>query len=208
MKMCCRVGAVGCSKQAARSAFPPLAASCRACPQPASAACPCRLGMHCVAALLRASCGLGSELQPAGGAPCWCAAGRPSQGARHAPYPGSAASGPAAPAGGRSRDFTDPLRSYESQRHTLPGILRWLRRSFHPFPPPGLRHNQLPITGIMVGHARRSRGGSCCCRQPSGACPVPRLPRLAAASEYHQLYHYIHGVAPSATLRLCASPYS
>ncbi|KAL4430842.1 hypothetical protein ABPG75_006098 [Micractinium tetrahymenae] len=52
--------------------------------------------------------------------------------------------------GGRSRDFTDPLRGYESQRHTLPGILRWLRRSFHPFPPPGLRHNQLPVTGIMA----------------------------------------------------------
>lgn len=54
-------------------------------------------------------------------------------------------------AGERSRDFTDPLRGYESQRVTLRGLWAWLKRSFHPLPPPGLRHNSLPITGIMVG---------------------------------------------------------
>lgn len=32
------------------------------------------------------------------------------------------------PAGHRSRDFTDGLRRYESQRHTLKGFLAWLRR--------------------------------------------------------------------------------
>jgi len=138
------------------------------------------------------------------------------------------------PAGRRSRDYTDGLRRYESQRHTLKGFLAWLRRSvglmcwcmglarvgllhgwgccagaraglvglvfrrnwlacaiqcsstkvtawgdrgvlcgvifvarnkkrtmhplgppvpcraFHPFPPAGLRHNTLPIHGILV----------------------------------------------------------
>ncbi|PRW58379.1 hypothetical protein C2E21_2934 [Chlorella sorokiniana] len=52
--------------------------------------------------------------------------------------------------GHRSRDFTDGLRRYESQRHTLKGFLAWLRRAFHPFPPAGLRHNTLPIHGILA----------------------------------------------------------
>jgi hypothetical protein len=50
----------------------------------------------------------------------------------------------------RSRDFTDPLRPYEVHRVTLKGFMAWLKRSFSPFPPPGLRHNALPTTGIMV----------------------------------------------------------
>ena len=64
-------------------------------------------------------------------------------------------------AGARSRDFTDALRRYESQRHTLAGFLAWLRRAFHPFPPAGLRHNTLPVHGILVrqeGWCRVSEG--------------------------------------------------
>ena len=33
------------------------------------------------------------------------------------------------PTGRRSRDYTDGLRRYESQRHTLKGFLAWLRKS-------------------------------------------------------------------------------
>ena len=57
---------------------------------------------------------------------------------------------PSVLAGGRSRDFTDPLRQYERQGPTAAGTWAWLKRSLNPFPPPGLRHTSLPITGIMV----------------------------------------------------------
>lgn len=51
----------------------------------------------------------------------------------------------------RSRDFTETLRPYEEQKSTVKGFMAWLKRSFNPFPPAGLRHTALPITGIMVG---------------------------------------------------------
>jgi hypothetical protein len=56
------------------------------------------------------------------------------------------------PPGRRSRDFTDPLRSYERPAPTSPlkTLLHWLAHSLHPFMPPGTRHNALPITGILA----------------------------------------------------------
>lgn len=52
--------------------------------------------------------------------------------------------------GGRSRDFTDPLRSYEQQRHSVRSVLTWIWRSLSPFLPPGSRHNALPANGILA----------------------------------------------------------
>jgi len=44
--------------------------------------------------------------------------------------------------GGRSRDFTEPLKDHElPPPTTFKSILQWLWRSASPFPPPGLRHN-------------------------------------------------------------------
>ena len=58
---------------------------------------------------------------------------------------------PAVLLGVRSRDFTDDLRKYEGRKHwTAVGVLRWAVRSFHPFMPPGMRHNDLPVHGIMA----------------------------------------------------------
>lgn len=82
--------------------------------------------------------------------------------------------------GARSRDFTDALRRYESQRHTLAGFLSWLRRAFHPFPPAGLRHNTLPVHGILV------RGGEgllrSCLQAGRGACCKARAGRGRATT--------------------------
>lgn len=107
---------------------------------------------------------------------------------------------PAAPAGGRSRDFTNPLRGFESQGPTLRGILRWLRRSFHPFPPPGLRHNQLPITGIMV--QCRRRGGGKVQGRPAATCLTWMAPSVAAAP----LALALRPCPPSALSPACAPP--
>lgn len=52
--------------------------------------------------------------------------------------------------GGRSRDFTDPLRGYEKQPATVKGFFSWIGRSLHPFLPPGIRHTALPKSGIMA----------------------------------------------------------
>ncbi|KAF8068306.1 FAP3 [Scenedesmus sp. PABB004] len=53
--------------------------------------------------------------------------------------------------GGRSRDFTDPLRSYEvPERRSLARLCRWLRRAASPFQPRGMRHTALPLTGVMA----------------------------------------------------------
>lgn len=53
--------------------------------------------------------------------------------------------------GARSRDFTDPLRQYECpQPWSLLGIFRWLGGQFHPIMPPGMRHNDLPVHGILA----------------------------------------------------------
>lgn len=58
---------------------------------------------------------------------------------------------PAVLAGARSRDFTDPLRRYERQRGPdALGALRWLWRSLHPLMPPGVRHNDLPVHGVLA----------------------------------------------------------
>lgn len=57
---------------------------------------------------------------------------------------------PPPPAGGRSRDFTDPLRSYEQQRTTLKGLARWVWGSLTPVLPPGMRHRSLPVSGILA----------------------------------------------------------
>ncbi|KAG7671885.1 hypothetical protein NADE_000462 [Nannochloris sp. 'desiccata'] len=55
--------------------------------------------------------------------------------------------------GARSRDFTDPLRRYEQQNTdwcNFHGIFKWLWRSIHPLMPPGVRHNDLPVHGILA----------------------------------------------------------
>lgn len=59
---------------------------------------------------------------------------------------------PAILLGVRSRDFTDPLRGYEGGKKdwTVRGLMQWAIRSFHPFMPPGMRHNDLPVHGIMA----------------------------------------------------------
>eukprot|EP00055_Hartaetosiga_balthica_P003989 m.9720 g.9720 ORF g.9720 m.9720 type:complete len:351 (+) comp3529_c0_seq1:152-1204(+) len=50
--------------------------------------------------------------------------------------------------GGISRDFTRPIQAEEQLK--APGILPFLWRSFGPFPPKGLRHHTLPISGIQA----------------------------------------------------------
>ena len=53
--------------------------------------------------------------------------------------------------GMRSRDFTDPLRGYEGRKQwTMLGLLRSAVRSFHFLLPPGIRHNNLPVHGVMA----------------------------------------------------------
>jgi hypothetical protein len=53
-------------------------------------------------------------------------------------------------AGARSRDFTDPLRPYEVKKPSVRRFFRWLAGSVAPFMPPGMRHNGLPLSGIMA----------------------------------------------------------
>jgi hypothetical protein len=60
---------------------------------------------------------------------------------------------PAILLGARSRDFTDPLRGYEQQGRRWwdgKGLVKWLYRSIHPLMPPGVRHNDLPVHGILA----------------------------------------------------------
>ena len=61
--------------------------------------------------------------------------------------------------GMKSRDFTDPLRRYEQQQQkgvfvlngsAIKATLKWLYCSIHPLMPPGVRHNDLPVHGIMA----------------------------------------------------------
>jgi len=55
--------------------------------------------------------------------------------------------------GARSRDFTDPLRGYEQQSTgwcNFQGVCKWLWRSISPFMPAGIRHNDLPVHGILA----------------------------------------------------------
>jgi hypothetical protein len=55
--------------------------------------------------------------------------------------------------GARSRDFTDPLRGYERQNTgwcNFQGMFKWLWRSISPLMPPGVRHNDLPVHGILA----------------------------------------------------------
>jgi len=53
--------------------------------------------------------------------------------------------------GGRSRDFTDPLRKYEQppQIFSIKYFIKWIRHSISPFMPRGIRHNNQPISGIL-----------------------------------------------------------
>ena len=94
-------------------------------------------------------------------------------------------------AGARSRDFTDALRNYEEQGHTVGGVLRWLWRSLNPLPPAGMRHNALPATGILV---------RCLAVRRKGACSWLHL----------QLYCYISPCTPPLDLayhiNACAGP--
>lgn len=53
-------------------------------------------------------------------------------------------------AGARSRDFTGPLKRYERTAWTPQSFFRWMLRSLTPFMPPGSRHNDLPVHGIMA----------------------------------------------------------
>jgi hypothetical protein len=59
--------------------------------------------------------------------------------------------GPGHILGGRSRDFTDPLRKYEQPPHILSikYFLKWIRHSISPFMPRGIRHTNQPISGIL-----------------------------------------------------------
>lgn len=53
--------------------------------------------------------------------------------------------------GMRSRDFTDPLRGYEGRKQwTVLGLLKSAVRSFHLLMPPGIRHNNIPVHGVMA----------------------------------------------------------
>ncbi|WIA10800.1 hypothetical protein OEZ85_010968 [Tetradesmus obliquus] len=52
--------------------------------------------------------------------------------------------------GVRSRDFTDPVRDYESPHISWQRCKRWLARALSPFPPAGMRHTALPLTGVMA----------------------------------------------------------
>ncbi|GAB4815350.1 hypothetical protein N2152v2_002396, partial [Parachlorella kessleri] len=52
--------------------------------------------------------------------------------------------------GARSRDFTDPLRPYEMKRPSVAGFFRWLWQSLMPFLPAGMRHNALPVQGVLA----------------------------------------------------------
>eukprot|EP00775_Hariotina_reticulata_P012787 gene12787-12915_t len=75
--------------------------------------------------------------------------------------------------GGRSRDFTEPVRPYEQPPpwYCWQQITSWFKKAVSPFPPPGLRHTALPLTGVMArtramamaearSQAERSREGS------------------------------------------------
>lgn len=55
-------------------------------------------------------------------------------------------------AGSRSKDFTDPLRRYEGPqgRWGICRMLHVLARNLHPLMPPGMRHNDLPVHGILA----------------------------------------------------------
>lgn len=58
--------------------------------------------------------------------------------------------GPDHTTGGRSRDFTDPLRKYEQPHHfSVKHFLRWIHHSISPFMPRGIRHTNQPISGIL-----------------------------------------------------------
>jgi hypothetical protein len=74
----------------------------------------------------------------------------------------------------RSRDFTDPLRPYEQQKRTVRGTIAWLKRSFNPIPPAGLRHTALPITGILV--SLLADGRPLCPTPDAGMSLVPASP--------------------------------
>lgn len=53
--------------------------------------------------------------------------------------------------GMRSRDFTDPLRGYEGRKQwTRTGLLKSAIRSFHLLMPPGIRHTNIPVHGVMA----------------------------------------------------------
>ena len=106
-----------------------------------------------------------------------CPACRPASlpATAHLPAPPSPSPPSLHSTGGRSLDFTRPLRPYEEQRHTLRGVWALLKRSLHPFPPPGLRHSGLPIHGIMVGAgAWRPRAWHTCHEQKPGLLQAPR----------------------------------
>lgn len=56
-------------------------------------------------------------------------------------------------AGARSRDFTGPLKRYERTAWaawTPQSFIRWIFHSLTPFMPPGMRHNDLPVHGMLA----------------------------------------------------------
>ena len=52
--------------------------------------------------------------------------------------------------GARSRDFTLELDEEEQPKRRE--FFQWIWNSMSPFPPPGLRHNALPSTGVMASN--------------------------------------------------------
>ncbi|EGD72459.1 hypothetical protein PTSG_00482 [Salpingoeca rosetta] len=52
--------------------------------------------------------------------------------------------------GARTRDFEPLEEDEEPETTSCGGIMRWIIKSIDPFPPPGMRHNSLPASGILA----------------------------------------------------------
>eukprot|EP01147_Barroeca_monosierra_P002621 gene2621-5523_t len=52
--------------------------------------------------------------------------------------------------GARSRDFSPLKPEEEPKKNSFMGTLGWIVKSYNPFPPKGLRHNSLPVSGILA----------------------------------------------------------